>query len=185
MVFKVEKSQAVNNLRVSDSVGDVDRELMPLLEKINNLPDFYTTSSCGGRVVLMQDLGSKKLDNFVGKWHRKVSMEDVFPLFKPCDGLLWFRYESPILHVMARSLDKASWFLHLCRESGFKRSGIQSVKDERILIEVLSTERIDVPIMSEGRKLVSEEYINFLIEQANIKYDLGTHKLDRLEKNLG
>ncbi|MFH1055059.1 MAG: hypothetical protein V1744_03070, partial [Candidatus Altiarchaeota archaeon] len=159
MGFEDQKKQAINNLRAAEKVGDMDVELKPLLDAINTLPDYYTTSSCAGRIVLMLDLGGKGKDKFQEKWHRKVTPKEVHAALKTSKGTVWFRYECPILHIMARTPEKAHEFLHVARESGFKRSGIQSLKEERILIEVLSTERIDAPIMEKGKKLVSDEYI--------------------------
>jgi len=184
MAFKSRKAEAINNLLAAEKVGDLDLELKPLLYAINSLPEYYTTSSCGGRMVLMQDLGRKGLDNFLGKWHGRISQEEVLSALKPCKGVVWLRYESPILHIMARSLKAAGWMLQIARESGFKRSGIQSLKDERILIEVLSTERVDSPVMDNGRILVSDEYIAYLVGEANSKYGAGGKKLRRLHERI-
>jgi len=182
--FEAGKRTALNNLAASESVGDVDGGLEAILGLINGLGGFYTTSSCGGRVALMQDLGGKGVDRFIVKWHRKVAVEEVKAALKPCGGVVWFRYECPILHVMARDPGSAGSLLRIGRESGFKRTGIQSLKDGRILLEVLSTERIDAPVMAGGRMLVSEDYLGFLVQQANLKYDAGRLKLKRLEENI-
>ena len=32
--------------------GDLDTKIIPLLNKFNSLPDYYTTSSCSGRVYI-------------------------------------------------------------------------------------------------------------------------------------
>ncbi|MFH0863427.1 MAG: hypothetical protein V1875_10440 [Candidatus Altiarchaeota archaeon] len=184
MPFCGRKTDALNNLAAAERLGDMDVELKPLLDAINSMPDYYTTSSCAGRVVLMEDLGSKKDSRFVGKWHSKVSSDEVLELLTPKKGVVWFRYESPILHVMARTMEKAEEFLLLCRESGFKRAGIQSLKEERILIEVLSTERIDAPVMAGEKLLVPAEYVRYLVEQANKKHEAGAKKLEKLLKRL-
>jgi len=34
---------------------EVDPEILSLLDFINSLPDFYTTSSCSGRICLLHD----------------------------------------------------------------------------------------------------------------------------------
>jgi tRNA wybutosine-synthesizing protein 3 len=184
MGFAERKKEAQNNLLAAEKVGDLDQELKSLLTAINALSEYYTTSSCMGRVGLMRDLGNKSLDTYIGKWHRKVAFEEVNLALAGAEGKVWLRYEPPILHVMARTAEAADAFLHLCRESGFKRSGIQTLKDERMLIEVLSTERVDAPVSSDGRVLASEEYLRFLIGEANMKFDAGAGKLARLEKKI-
>ena len=184
MGFAERKKEAQNNLLAAENVGDLDMELKPLLAAINALGEYYTTSSCMGRVGIMRDLGNKSLDTYLGKWHRKVTFEEVNRALAGAEGKVWLRYESPIIHVMARCAEAADAFLHLCRESGFKRSGIQTLKDERILIEVLSTERVDAPVTADGKVLVSEEYLRFLVGEANAKFDLGWKKLARLEQKI-
>jgi tRNA wybutosine-synthesizing protein 3 len=184
MGFTEQKKKALNDLLAAEKVGDLDMELKPILDDINSLADYYTTSSCFGRVVLMEDLGGKGKDKFAGKWHRKVKPDEVITKIKPCEGVVWFRYESPIIHVMAKTPKKAAEFLHKSREAGFKRSGIQTLKDERILIEVLSTERIDAPVMALKKRLVPNEYVKFLVIQANKKFDAGERKINKLKEKL-
>jgi len=57
--FSKQKRHAVNKLNVSVSLGDADDGIIRLLERINSLEDYYTTSSCSGRIQLFHDLGSK------------------------------------------------------------------------------------------------------------------------------
>jgi tRNA wybutosine-synthesizing protein 3 len=184
MAFLEQKKDAINNLLAAEAVGDLDMQLKPLLDAINALPQYYTTSSCSGRAILIESLGGKGLDSILGKWHGHVKTEDVVSQIKPCGGTLWFRFEGPILHVMATTTRWADEFLHLCRESGLKRSGIQSLKQERILVEALSTERVDAPIMAQGKMLVAEGYMKFLVGEANAKYDAGLQKLMRLQEKV-
>ncbi|MBD3387617.1 MAG: hypothetical protein GF416_01085 [Candidatus Altiarchaeales archaeon] len=180
MSFERQKKTALNNLEASLNVGDVDPALKPLLEAINSFDRYYSTSSCSGRVALLQDIKGKGECRFLGKWHRRATSDEVLRVLKPCDGVVWFRYESPILHVIARDIKAASELLKACRSAGFKRSGIQSMKEERLMVEVLSTERLDAPVMADGITLVSDEYIRYLVGQANLKYDRGSSKLDKL-----
>jgi tRNA wybutosine-synthesizing protein 3 len=175
--FETEKNQAVNNLLVSNSVGDVDEELMPLLNRINALEKYYTTSSCAGRISLLEDFGGKGLDAVLVKWHRRVAAAEVEEIVRANEGRLWFRLECPIIHIMAWDVDCADKILHIARESGFKRSGIQSVKKYRVLVEVLSTERIEAPVFPG----ITGEYIKVLVDEANRKYDVGAQKIKRLK----
>ncbi len=181
MGFTEEKRQAVNNLRASQRVGDVDVDAIPVIDEINSLDCYYTTSSCSGRILLMQYLGGKGSDEFLIKWHRKASPDEVYSAIVECSGVLWFRYECPILHVMAQDVEAAASLLNAARQAGFKRSGIQSVKPGRVLVEILSTERIDTPIQAGGKMLVSDDYVSFLVGEANRKYDVGMEKLERLK----
>jgi tRNA wybutosine-synthesizing protein 3 len=178
--FRQQKRQALNNLAASERVGDIDPQLKPLLQLINDAESYYTTSSCAGRITLMHDLGKKGSNEFVGKWHRKVEPGEVLDALTPCDGTVWFKYEAPILHVVAKDTESAARFMHASRGAGFKRTGIQSIKEGRVLIEVLSTERIEAPVSCSGERLASDEYIIHLTGEANLKFDMGEKKLKRL-----
>lgn len=182
--FVQQRSEAVNRYNMSLKAGDVDPELKSLLDFINSLEDFYTTSSCAGRIALFLYLGGKDNDRFLGKWHRKVSFEEVSCALEASKGTTWFRYEPMILHVVARTLEGAKKLLDISHGTGFKRAGIRGIKEERFMVEICSTEKIDTPVMRAGKMLVPEDYLKVLVEIANEKFDRGHEKLKRLEKDL-
>ena len=182
--FLLQRKHALNKFRASVSVGDVDEAVMPLLEKINSLRDYYSTSSCAGRISVFQDLGSKFDSRSLGKWHEKVEASEVLACLRPCEGIVWFLAEPPILHVACANLEAAAKMMDAARSSGFKRTGLQGVKAGRFLIEILSTERVDAPLMADGRMLVSDEYVKFLVKIANRKFEDGKRKLARFDKAL-
>ncbi|MFH1721395.1 MAG: hypothetical protein ABH950_02185 [Candidatus Altiarchaeota archaeon] len=161
------------------NAGLVDEALINFLDYVNELDDFYTTSSCFGRITLLQDVGNKLNDRSIAKWHRKVSSNEVLETLKPVDGTLWFIFEPFILHIVSKTMDKAQSVIELAIASGFKRTGLINVKPERYIVEVLSTERIDAPIMKDGKMIVPEEYISYLIELANEKFLRGEEKIKR------
>lgn len=182
--FSAQKKEAVNEFTASVAVGDVDEKIIPLLEKINAHPDYYTTSSCAGRIVVFQDKGGKFKSKFKGKWHGPVTWQNVLSKIAPCDGTLWFRVEPPIIHVGAANLDAAGKMIEKALTSGFKRTGMQTVKKERYMLEILSTERFDAPIMHDKKMLVDKEYIRFLVELANEKINKSQRKIGKLEAML-
>ena len=184
MAFEKQKAQALNNYNASASCGDLDMQMKPLLDSINSLKHFYTTSSCIGRIVLIEDKGGKGNINTLGKWHYKPAINEFFKVLKPNEGILWFKYESPIMHVVAKTIDSAKALMDVCRHSGFKRSGIQSVKTERILCEILSTEKIDVPLGENGEIHVSFDYLRFLLKQGGGKFDISQNKLKKLHEKI-
>jgi tRNA wybutosine-synthesizing protein 3 len=182
--FEHQKSKALNDYAASVRVGDVDGKLIPVLDLINSLDDFYTTSSCSGRITLLEDRGGKGLNKFLGKWHRHVTVEEVLNALHSGSGTAWFKCEPPILHVIARTPEKADRLLHEAREAGFKRSGLQSLNDGRNVLELLSTEVIHAPVMAEGEVAVTGEYLKLLVDSANLKLDDGAVKLRRLEERI-
>lgn len=181
-----QKENALRRLNEAKALGEVDADIIPLLDYINSLPDYYTTSSCSGRICLLHDLGSKFDDNWVGKWHRKVTFDEVMEAFsmRPKTGRIRFMFEPAILHIVAKDIDKANKLVTVARNFGFKKAGIITVKEFRNVVEVCSTERIDAPIAEKGVALVSPEYINYLVDLANVRFSSGLRRLKRLEQGL-
>jgi len=162
---------------------EVDSEIFSLLNFINSMPDFYTTSSCSGRICLLHDVGSKRDDDWLGKWHRQVKFDEVIMALEkiPEKGIVWFKYEPSILHMVARELDGAAEILRIARNFGFKRAGIMALKEGRYMIEICSTERVDTPLAQNGLFLVDKEYIRYLVKLANKQFEKGRKRLKRLE----
>jgi tRNA wybutosine-synthesizing protein 3 len=182
--FDGQKRKAVSEYKAALHAGDVDEELVKTIELVDYLPDYYVTSTCAGRIALLSDAGSKKESAFLGKWHRQVQCREVLDALKPSAGVTYFRFEPAILHVVARNLAAADRMMKAALASGLKRSGMQSAKGERIMIEILGTERIDVPVAEGSRVLVSEDYLSFLVSVANEKYSENLKKIRQLEREI-
>jgi len=184
LVFEAQKKRALERLRIlgaGEEVGEIQ-------DKINSLDDgFFTTSSCSGRIILicLPEIGAKREARVIGKWHRQVrkgevleAMSNAMPSIK---GEIWLIAQSPIVHVTCRSLDKATALLRIAIESGFKYSGIKAItKDnEKVMVELMSTERMDVPLASDDVMFCSEAYRDFILAKANFTLERGKDKLKR------
>jgi len=180
--FDMQREKALKQLADARAEGKADEDITELIDLINSRKDFYTTSSCAGRICLLQTpMEHDKLESkWLGKWHKKVTLHYIKEaLAKHDENVVYLQAECPILHVVARDIESAKELLFLAQQSGFKRSGIQSVNDERVLLELLSTEHLEVPIAENGKVLVDEEYLEFLVEVANTKWQRGREKLDK------
>ena len=185
--FEEQKEKAMAGLRKALEEGKVDRDIIPLLEKINSLENYFTTSSCSGRISVMEmpHFGDKLNSVWLGKWHREVTDEEVLEAIgKHRSGQLWFLVRSPILHVAARTMEDAVKLLNLSIGLGFKYSNIKSVSHKKLLVEIRSTERMDVPLGEDGELWVSEEYIGRIVSLANAQMRRFKGKLKRLEEEI-
>lgn len=185
--FDEQKEKAMGSLRQALVEGKVDEDIIPLLEKINALENYFTTSSCSGRISVMEmpHFGDKVNSVWLGKWHREVSVGEVLEAIeRHRKGQLWFLVRSPILHVGARTLDDAVKLLNLAIGLGFKYSNIKSVSHKKLLIEIRSTERMDVPLGADGELWVSENYIERIVNIANDQLRRFKGKLKRLEEEV-
>jgi len=186
--FEEQKRRAIERLQDKGA----DQEVEEVLQKINVLEDFFTTSSCSGRIALISlpEIGAKREARFIGKWHRPVKKEEVLEAISSAkssrNGDVWFIAQSPIVHVACRTLEKATALLRIAIESGFKYSGIKAIAKHngRVIVEIMSTERMDVPLASDDRMLCSEAHLDFILAKANIMLNRGKEKLKRFSMRL-
>ncbi|MBN2250757.1 MAG: hypothetical protein JW724_01610 [Candidatus Altiarchaeota archaeon] len=184
--FKVRKKYALEKLSGAGAEGEVDEAMLPVIKLFNSLDGYYTTSTCAGRIVVFHDVGTKQGSTWLGKWHREVEPAEVLDAIKdfPRKGIVWFLHEPSIIHVVCRNLEDAANLLALARESGYKKTGIQSLNDERIIVEICGTERIDAPLAVDGRVIAGADYVTELVALANGKMEKGLLRLKRLEGDL-
>ena len=184
-MFDALKERAMKRLDADGA--DENAELQALLRKINAMRSYFTTSSCAGRIALIElpRIGAKKEAKFLGKWHREITKEELARALKKYRrGELWLIAQGPIVHVAARDIEHASRLLKAALRCGFKKSGIISLSKSRVNVEILSTERIDVPLGTGGRVLCSGEALDFFIEKANAVIGRSAGKLKRLIKEI-
>ncbi|WP_010479452.1 tRNA(Phe) 7-((3-amino-3-carboxypropyl)-4-demethylwyosine(37)-N(4))-methyltransferase Taw3 [Thermococcus zilligii] len=185
--FEEQKAVAMRGLRKALAEDKVDRDIIPLLEKINALDNYFTTSSCSGRVSVMEmpHFGDKVNSVWLGKWHREVTVEEVLEAIeKHRSGQLWFLVRSPIIHVAAKTMEDAVRLLNLAVGLGFKYSNIKSVSHKKLVVEIRSTERMDVPLGENGELWLSGEYIGKVVNLANAQVRRFKGRLKRLEEEI-
>lgn len=184
--FEGYKRNALIKFHKAKNENLVDKKIIPLLEVLNKSDNYFTTSSCAGRIVLMEipAIGDKKNAVFLGKWHRKIAKSEFLKeLEKAKKGQLWLLAQSPIIHIVSKTYGDAENLLRIGISSGFKNSGLKSI-GKKIVIEICSTERFDMPIGKDGKVYCNEEYIEYLLDIANDMIERSNLKLDRLEKQL-
>jgi len=178
------KRNKVEKLEEAKKRGEVDEDIIPLLDLINSFDCFVTTSSCSGRIVVLDipNLGDKLRAKFLGKWHRTVNAEEILDCLDRIESNVWLISYPPILHVACRDLVCANDLMKIANNSGFRRCGIISLS--RFVVEITSFERLEAPLAFKGRVVVDREYIDILTKFANEKLLRGKEKLERLKIKL-
>lgn len=185
--FNSAKQQALRKLSEAITHDEIDIKMQGLLEILNDHPAYFTTSSCAGRIVVLElpSLGDKQNAVFLGKWHREATLKEVSDSCKKSEeGLLWLLAQPPIIHVGCRDMNTANQLVNVGIQSGFKNSVIKSLGENRIIVEIRSTERLDMPIGKEGMLFCSDTHLQFLVQIANEVIRKSTAKLKRLEESL-
>ena len=184
MTFESDKKTTLNKIDKSKK-GSIDKEILGLVNKINKSKNYYTTSSCSGRIVLLSKKSGKKQEaKWLFKSHKKITLEEIKSALKPLPKTdVYFRFEPLILHIAAENIEYAQRLVNLARNLGFKRTGIQSTKN-KIIIEIASTEILETIIAKEGKLLVDSNYLKILIQEANKKLQQNNKKIKKFENNL-
>lgn len=184
--FEKKRRNALSNLLRAIERGLVDPDAIPLLSMINSLADYYSTSSCSGRIQLAATRlpGEKFQMLVIAKWHRPVSLRELQEVLDACHYAdLWLTVQGPILHVVCRNLDAALRLIAAARAAGLKHSGIMWV-GERAVAELMASDRIEAPLRLNGKYILREEALAVFIERVNEVLLRTKEKLTRLEATL-
>jgi tRNA wybutosine-synthesizing protein 3 len=167
--------------------GYIDKDIIGIVNLINSKKDFYTTSSCAGRIVLLEMKSKKKNEcDWIFSKHDKVTFNEIIDALKHCNkqktrelplnaikreetsffkSPVWFKQQPIILHVACRNLDAAKKLLDLARKV-FKHSGILSITDKKATVEIIGNERIET-IVADKNFIVDGNYLKNLVKYAN------------------
>ncbi len=158
-----------------------DKKISSLCKKINSFENYYTTSSCSGRVVLIIDSSEKRHGLFLRVYHDLIEFSQIKSDLEKIESrkIVKFKQEPPILHVICKELDDAKRLLKKARNAGWKRSGIMEVSDKGFLLELISTEKLEFPIIHK-KLLVNDEFLKLIIIKSNLNLKKGWSKINKL-----
>jgi len=165
--------------------GAIDKPIKNLINKINKSKNYYTTSSCSGRIVLLAKKSEKKQET---EWlftsHKKTSLKEIKKALKEIPKQnVYFRFEPLILHIAANTIENAQKLVNSARDVGFKRTGIQSTKN-KIIIEIASTEILETIIAKNRKLLINDDYLKVLIQEANKKLQQNKNKIKKFQTKI-
>ncbi|MBO8175483.1 MAG: hypothetical protein H0Z18_09520 [Thermococcus sp.] len=179
------KREALQSLFTAIREKKVDEDIIDLLMLINSIKGVYTTSSCSGRIGIIEepDLGAKPLSRWLIKEHRPITFEEAKDSLKKAQrGFIFLKSQPPIFHIVAESFEIAKKLHELGLASGFKYTTFKAVK-ERILVEINGTEYLTAPLGKDGKVLVDDEYLKFAVELGNTMLTRAKSRLPRLKEN--
>ncbi len=167
------------------SIGEWDEKIISLCEKLNKSENYYTTSSCAGRIALMIEQDKKAKNLFLKVWHNKISFKELKNslIEIKIKKLIKFKFEPAILHLACKDLNFASEFLEKAKHLGWKRSGILTYK-KNIILELNSTEKLEFPILNNEKILVDDLFLKLIIELSNKKFEKTWEKIDKLKESI-
>jgi len=181
MAFQNEK-KAILAKPDKSNAGEIDKAIRPLVDVINAKMQYYTTSSCAGRILLLKQEskeGKRRETRHYFVSHEPITLEELRKaLQNPPQEEILFHMEGMIIHVCCESLEAAERLLNLAKDAGFKRAGITSLRN-KIMLEIIDTQRLDLPIARGGQVLVTDDYLTHLVGVANEKLGLTRERMRR------
>ncbi len=167
MPFSNEKKNFLAKLDKSKK-GSIDERGIPLLNVVNALENYYTTSSCSGRVYLWRGSGKKNELEWLKMSHNPK-------------GLVWLRFESSIFHICCKDIKSANWLLDKVRMY-YKKSSILTASN-KIIVEIRGGEVIEMPFYVDGKMVFSGDLM-WLLKLINAKMNVMWDKIEKLQKAL-
>jgi tRNA wybutosine-synthesizing protein 3 len=180
--FLLQKQKQLSKIDKS-SIGEWDHKIIPLCNKINKKKNYYTTSSCSGRIVLLKYSIEKQPGAFLFRTHDKTSFSELKTVLQNLnyDGIIEFQQTSCILHVACKTMGDALELVNKAKLAGWKRSGVMTGK-KRFIVELHSTESMSFPIMNNKKLLVEDEFLKLVVEIANNKLERVWNKINSLKE---
>lgn len=160
--------------------GSVDRKIKKICDIINSKNDYFTTSSCSGRIVVIK-VGENRKKNSEWLFTSHEMVEDDNKVINSIDFNsedIWFKQEPMILHVCCRDVNAANKLWDIAQLSGYKRGGIRKGR-HWYNVEIMGSEFIEAPLEE-----VTKEYIGVLIDEANKRMKRSLSRIKRFERNL-
>jgi len=181
-IFNYRKKQQLVKIDKS-SKGNWDEKVISLCSKINCSKDYYTTSSCSGRIVLIKGSKIKSKDLFLFVSHSKISLNQLKKNISNIKGkgLIYFKQDPVILHIACKDLESAQKLIDFANNcAGWKRCGIITT-NKRFVVELGGTEKMEFPFFYDGKILVDDDFLKILIKLSNKNLELGWEKISKLE----
>ncbi|KAK3089842.1 hypothetical protein FSP39_007023 [Pinctada imbricata] len=184
--FDKQKSLSLSKLDLSRK-GLFDEHILDLILYINKLENYFTTSSCSGRIILFDDslpndqhssqspevivpepetkqttsIAKKKGCKWLYTSHDFADYQQVLESSLAVTGDAVFKFEPFVLHVQCRTLEHAQTLLSCAVGAGFRNSGIS--------------------IGNKGKFIV---YLQYLVELANKKLAENFQRINRFFQNV-
>ena len=178
MPFSNDKKTFLSKLDKSKK-DSLDEKIIPLINLINSKENYYTTSSCSGRVLLWRGSGKKNETQWLKVSHDFIT-EEFFNIH-PTTDLVWLRLEPLIMHICCKDLDSGNSLLDQIKTI-YKKSGFLSVKN-KIIIEIRGSEFLEMPFYLDGKILFNSD-LTLLQELINNKFKEMEIKQEKLEKKI-
>jgi tRNA wybutosine-synthesizing protein 3 len=186
--FSMTKERHTKSLAEAIQNKKIDPLMIDISNFIAQTKNYFTTSTCSGRITLMDvnERDDKRENAFFRKWHSPVAFEDVWNGVQDNRNSenLWFRQDAFVFVIGTNKIENTKPIIQACQEAGVKRFGIHHSEPGKVLMEIFGSQRMSVPVKEKQEILVSEKYVQKIVETANKKWKQNNEKLNKLNEKL-
>ncbi|CAM2699685.1 unnamed protein product [Rotaria socialis] len=143
----------------------IDDYIVNVINRINGHNDYYTSSSCSGRTLVLSSSST------VTSSTKKQRPKEI--------DMVSIKFEAFILHVICRTLECAKVLLNIALECGYRNSGLVISNQGKITLAIRSTHVLEVPLVIGGNLAVDQNYITQIVSIANEKMTANKTKIDK------
>ncbi len=182
-LWRKRREEAYKRIWEDLEIGYLDEDLLDILLEFFKRPESYTTSSCSGRIVLVDSCmpWERRNATIIFKKHSSISLEEIRGLLnQPVLYRLWLIATGPIIHVVALTAREALRILRIAREAGFKHSGVLSVSRKGYLVELRTGIRLAILLKTGSKVVVDEQGLQEAVRAVNEALSEGKKRLQRL-----
>lgn len=175
--------------------GSIDEPIRPLVESINENTNYCTTSTCSGRITIIEKGSGKSGDKegleFHLRSHEEINFHQISQLMEEFsksiekeDGqCLWLKFEPFIAHILCSNLDAAKLMLRVALDSGCRNSGLTFTKNNSIfMVAIRSTSSMELPISCSGHFQTNDSFITFVCEESNRRMRSNLERLNKFHR---
>lgn len=186
-VFQNKKKLALQKLDAAIKDDKFDLAVLDFVNLLNSYDQYYTTSSCAGRFVILSkgSFRGKYTSQFVFKTHSPpIDLQLVREALKrPFKGYAYVNVEPPTFHVACKTIEDAIDLHQSAIDSNIGYSMFKTIK-KSIVVEIRGTGMLYIPIGFNSTILVSDEYIENVIKLSNDILSDEQARIKRFETQL-
>ncbi|MFA6974206.1 MAG: hypothetical protein WC238_05755 [Parcubacteria group bacterium] len=133
----------------------------------------------------MIDQEKKSPGVFIWVTHDLINLKELKEILCKLNvkNLVKFKQEPCILHIACKTLRDAQELINKSKLAGFKIAGIIAT-GRRFVVELMNTEKLEFPVMDNGKILVSDDFLKVIVKKSNENLKKSWEKIERLGKLL-
>jgi tRNA wybutosine-synthesizing protein 3 len=180
-----QRKKSILSKKDKSKKGKLDSRIISLCKKLNLMENYYTTSSCSGKCTILEEEIGKKRNYYLWTNHNLINFKELNEIIQKINSkkTIKFKCESPIIFVNCQNIDSAKNLMIKAVNSGFKETGIK-ITNKLIGVEIKSGEKLEFPIMKKGKSLIPKEFLLEIVNQSNLKRNIGWEKIKKLATEL-